>query len=42
MTVDEIRELINLATDTGIDELGTRVKYNRVRIRRSIGAIGSW
>ncbi|MGD0365311.1 MAG: acetyl-CoA carboxylase biotin carboxyl carrier protein [Bryobacteraceae bacterium] len=36
MTVDEIRELINLATDTGIDELEVQRGDNRVRIRRSI------
>ncbi|MGA2133722.1 MAG: acetyl-CoA carboxylase biotin carboxyl carrier protein [Bryobacteraceae bacterium] len=36
MTVDEIRELINLATDTGIAELEVQRGENRVRIRRSI------
>jgi len=36
MTVDEIRELINLATETGIDELEVQRGDNRVRIRRSI------
>jgi acetyl-CoA carboxylase biotin carboxyl carrier protein len=35
MTVDEIRELINLATETGIDELEVQRGDNRVRIRRS-------
>ncbi|HXM40898.1 MAG TPA: acetyl-CoA carboxylase biotin carboxyl carrier protein [Bryobacteraceae bacterium] len=36
MTVDEIRELINLATETGIDELEVERGDNRVRIRRSV------
>jgi acetyl-CoA carboxylase biotin carboxyl carrier protein len=36
MTVEEIRELINLATETGIDELEVQRGDNRVRIRRSI------
>jgi acetyl-CoA carboxylase biotin carboxyl carrier protein len=36
MTVDEIRELINLATETGIDELEVQRGDNRVRIRRSV------
>jgi acetyl-CoA carboxylase biotin carboxyl carrier protein len=36
MTVDEIRELINLATDTGIAELEVQHGDNRVRIRRSV------
>jgi acetyl-CoA carboxylase biotin carboxyl carrier protein len=36
MTVDEIRELINLATETGIAELEVQRGDNRVRIRRSI------
>ncbi len=35
MTVDEIRELINLATETGIDELEVQHGDNRVRIRRA-------
>ncbi|MGO4883045.1 MAG: acetyl-CoA carboxylase biotin carboxyl carrier protein [Bryobacteraceae bacterium] len=35
MTVDEIRELIQLTTDTGIDELEVQRGDNRVRIRRS-------
>ncbi len=35
MTVDEIRELINLATETAIDELEVQRGDNRVRIRRS-------
>jgi len=34
MTVDEIRELIKLATDTGIAELEVQRGDNRVRIRR--------
>jgi acetyl-CoA carboxylase biotin carboxyl carrier protein len=37
MTVDEIRELIQLATDTGIAELEVQRGENRVRIRR-VGA----
>jgi acetyl-CoA carboxylase biotin carboxyl carrier protein len=37
MTVDEIRELINLATETGIAELEVQRGDNRVRIRRSMG-----
>ena len=36
MTVDEIRELINLATETGIDELEVQRGDNRGRIRRSV------
>jgi acetyl-CoA carboxylase biotin carboxyl carrier protein len=36
MTVDEIRELINLAGETGIDELEVQRGDNRVRIRRSV------
>ena len=36
MTVDEIRELISLATETGIDELEVQRGDNRVRIRRSV------
>jgi acetyl-CoA carboxylase biotin carboxyl carrier protein len=36
MTVDEIRELINLATDTGIAELEVQRGDNRVRIRRAV------
>jgi acetyl-CoA carboxylase biotin carboxyl carrier protein len=34
MTVDEIRELIQLATETGIAELEVQRGENRVRIRR--------
>jgi acetyl-CoA carboxylase biotin carboxyl carrier protein len=36
MTVEEIRELINLATETGIDELEVQRGDNRVRIRRAV------
>jgi len=36
MTVDEIRELINLATETDIAELEVQRGENRVRIRRSM------
>ena len=35
MTIDEIRELIQLATDTGIAELEVQRGDNRVRIRRA-------
>ena len=35
MTVDEIRELITLATETGIAELEVQRGDNRVRIRRA-------
>ena len=35
MTVDEIRELINLASETGIAELEVQRGDNRVRIRRT-------
>jgi len=35
MTVDEIRELINLATETGVAELEVQRGDNRVRIRRA-------
>ena len=35
MTVDEIRELINLAVETGIAELEVQRGDNRVRIRRA-------
>jgi acetyl-CoA carboxylase biotin carboxyl carrier protein len=38
MTVDEIRELINLATETGIAELEVQRGDNRVRIRRAFAA----
>lgn len=38
MTVDEIRELINLATETGIAELEVQRGENRVRISRSIAS----
>ena len=35
MTLDEIRELINVVTETGIAELEVQRGENRVRIRRS-------
>jgi acetyl-CoA carboxylase biotin carboxyl carrier protein len=35
MTIDEIRELIYLLKETGIDELEVQRSENRVRIRRS-------
>ncbi len=38
MTVDEIRELIQLVADTGVAELEVQRGENRVRIRRSAGA----
>jgi len=38
MTVDEIRELINLASETGIAELEVQRGDNRVRIRRAFAA----
>ena len=38
MTNDEIRELIQLVTDTGIAELEVERGENRVRIRRSLTA----
>jgi acetyl-CoA carboxylase biotin carboxyl carrier protein len=38
MTVDEIRELIHLATETGIAELEVQRGENRVRIRRGLPA----
>jgi len=37
MTTDEIRELIQLLTDTGIAELEVQRGDNRVRIRKSFG-----
>jgi acetyl-CoA carboxylase biotin carboxyl carrier protein len=37
MTIDEIRELIQLASETGIAELEVQRGENRVRIRRSFG-----
>ena len=36
MTVDEIRELIQLATETGIAELEVQRGEDRVRIRRAV------
>jgi acetyl-CoA carboxylase biotin carboxyl carrier protein len=38
MTIEEIRELIQLVSDTGIAELEVQRGENRVRIRRSFGA----
>ncbi len=38
MTNDEIRELIRLATETGVAELEVQRGENRVRIRNSFGA----
>jgi acetyl-CoA carboxylase biotin carboxyl carrier protein len=38
MTIEEIRELIQLVSDTGIAELEVQRGDNRVRIRRSFGA----
>lgn len=38
MTVDEIRELINLASETGIAELEVQRGDNRVRIRRAVSS----
>ena len=37
MTVDEIRELIQLATETGVAELEVQRGESRVRIRRTFG-----
>lgn len=37
MSIDEIRELIQLVSDTGIAELEVQRGENRVRIRRSVG-----
>jgi acetyl-CoA carboxylase biotin carboxyl carrier protein len=37
VTVDEIRELIQLASETGVAELEVQRGENRVRIRRSFG-----
>jgi acetyl-CoA carboxylase biotin carboxyl carrier protein len=37
MTIDEIRELIQLLSDTGIAELEVQRGENRVRIRKSFG-----
>ena len=38
MSIDEIRELIQLVTDTGISELEVQRGDNRVRIRKSFGS----
>jgi acetyl-CoA carboxylase biotin carboxyl carrier protein len=37
MTIDEIRELIQLLSDTGVAELEVQRGENRVRIRKSFG-----
>lgn len=37
MTIDEIRELIQLVSETGVAELEVQRGENRVRIRRSFG-----
>jgi acetyl-CoA carboxylase biotin carboxyl carrier protein len=37
VTVDEIRELIHLASETGVAELEVQRGENRVRIRRTFG-----
>jgi len=37
MTNDEIRELIRIATETGVAELEVQRGENRVRIRTSFG-----
>jgi acetyl-CoA carboxylase biotin carboxyl carrier protein len=39
MTLDEIRELIHLVTETGVAELELQRGENRVRIRRAIAAV---
>src|SRR5258706_10671041 len=39
VTVDEIRELIQLATETGVAEVEVQRGENRVRIRRTFGEI---
>jgi acetyl-CoA carboxylase biotin carboxyl carrier protein len=41
VTVDEIRELINLAAETGVAELEVQRGENRVRIRRAAFAASS-
>jgi acetyl-CoA carboxylase biotin carboxyl carrier protein len=38
MTIEEVRELIQLVTDTGVAELEVQRGENRVRIRRSFGS----
>jgi acetyl-CoA carboxylase biotin carboxyl carrier protein len=38
VTIDEIRELIQLVTETGVAELEVQRGDNRVRIRRAFGA----
>jgi len=37
MTLDEIRELIDLVTETGVAELEVQRGENKVRIRRTVG-----
>ena len=37
VTIDEIRELIQLVSETGVAELEVQRGENRVRIRRSFG-----
>jgi acetyl-CoA carboxylase biotin carboxyl carrier protein len=39
MTLDEIRELIHLVTETGVAELEVQRGENRVRIRRAVAAV---
>jgi len=39
VTIDEIRELIQLVTETGVAELEVQRGENRVRIRRAIGEV---
>ena len=41
MTNDEIRELIELASETGVAELEVQRGENRVRIRKSLGVEGN-
>jgi acetyl-CoA carboxylase biotin carboxyl carrier protein len=41
MTNDEIRDLIQLATETGVAELEVQRGENRVRIRKSFGVEGN-
>jgi acetyl-CoA carboxylase biotin carboxyl carrier protein len=41
MSIDEIRELIQLVADTGVAELEVQRGENRVRIRRSSGDAGA-
>jgi acetyl-CoA carboxylase biotin carboxyl carrier protein len=39
MTIDEIRELINLVSETGVAEIEVQRGENRVRIRRGVEAV---